>query len=86
MNPENQINGKQEVRKMSKNDHRHENEKTIRPKNELYCIELNIWPDLHLVNFEVLSEKVKNFTMLEDILSLPDISNRPDGLSHLGSS
>ena len=43
MNPENQINGKQEVRKMSKNDHRHENEKTIRPKNELYCIELNIY-------------------------------------------
>ena len=71
---------------MSKNDHRHENEKTVRPKNELYCIELNIWPDLLLVNFDVLIEKVKNLPCIEDILSLPDISNRPDGLSHLGSS
>ena len=35
--------------------------KTIRPKNVQYCFELNIRPNFHLVNLEVLIDQVKKY-------------------------
>ena len=38
--------------------------KTEQPKNHKYCFEPNIWSNLHLVNFDMLIEKVKIFTLI----------------------
>ena len=41
-------------------------QKTIRPKNEYYHFEPNILSNFHLVNFDILVEKVKNLQYIED--------------------
>ena len=38
-------------------------QKTVKPKNEQYRFEPNIWDNFNLVNFDVLIEKVKTFTI-----------------------
>ena len=34
---------------------------TVNPK-KLYCVEPNIWPNFHFVNFEVLIQKVEGIS------------------------
>ena len=58
LNPEDRINRNPEDQNNLKNDRQTKNAKNCKDEKNEYDFEPNIWPDFHLVNFDVLRKKL----------------------------